>query len=213
MRSPTPNLDQHSDSIYELNLLIALSRRCTQHHHSHRLVLLWPGPGGHICKDLNSLVVQAEHLRLAQVVALQANLNSKLKEAMDSPCQEDRLIREMDRASHCGRVLVRCSASALSPASYSLYGTTPPLLWSQLTTRSIDMGNTSRHHQRPSFLLPLPANPTDQSLGSWMRRIPPRYRMWLLFPGIPRCSVYALEKSATRPVIGVTKSPFHFGFW
>ena len=81
------------------------------HYCSHRLVLLWPGSGGDtISKDLDSRVVQAERLRLA-VVAL-TNLNSKSKEAMDALCEEDRLIREMDGAGRCGRVLVRCPRRA-----------------------------------------------------------------------------------------------------
>jgi len=105
IRSLTPHDGQDSKPLNKLNLLTVLSRKRTNHtrsthwpHHSHRLVLLWPGPGEDICEDLNSRVVQVEHLLLA-VVAL-TNLNSNAKEAMDIPCEEDGVVREMDAAGH-----------------------------------------------------------------------------------------------------------------
>jgi len=106
IRSLTPHDELDSKPLNKLNLLTVLSRKHTNHthsthwpHHSHRLVLLWPGPGEDICEDLNSWVVQVEQLLLA-VVAL-TNLNSNAKEAMDIPCEEDGVVREMDTAAHC----------------------------------------------------------------------------------------------------------------
>lgn len=102
-------LAKDNESLYKLNI-------CTNHTssihwspHSYRVVF-WPGPGGDICKDLNSRVVQAEHLPLA-VVAL-TKLHSNSKEAMDSLC-EDGLIRRSYSLSvyldgvHVGPVAVR----------------------------------------------------------------------------------------------------------
>ena len=114
MRSLTPNLDQDNDSLYKLNLLIALSRKCTQHTCS----IYWPATaltdsfffGQALAEILSPRIWIAGWFRqstsVCAVVALQANLNSKLKEAMDSPCQEDRLIREMVRGSELVTVAV-----------------------------------------------------------------------------------------------------------
>ena len=52
-----------------------------------------------MCEDLNRREVQAEHLLLAVVALTNLNLNSE--GAMDSLCEEDGLVREMDGAGHC----------------------------------------------------------------------------------------------------------------
>jgi len=109
-----PHDEQDSKPLNKLNLLTVLSRKHINHtrsmHHSHRLVFLWPGPGEDICEDLNSRVVHVEHPHLA-VVAL-TNLNSNSKQAMDSPCKEDGVVREMDGAGHCP---CTCAVSTSAP--------------------------------------------------------------------------------------------------
>ena len=90
MRSLTPRLGKDNELLCKLDICTNHTRSIHWPPHSYKLVL-WLGPGGDICKDLNSRVVQAEHLPLA-VVAL-TNLQSNSKEAIDSLCEEDGLIR------------------------------------------------------------------------------------------------------------------------
>ena len=89
MRSPTLHLGKDSEPHYKLNICTNHTRSIHWPPYSYRLVF-WPDPGGDIYEDLNSRVVQIEHLPLA-VVAL-TNLHSKTKEAIDSLFEEGALI-------------------------------------------------------------------------------------------------------------------------
>ena len=90
MKSFTPHLGNDNEPLYKLNICTNHTRSIRWPPHSYRLVF-WPDPGGDICEDLYSRVVKAEHLPLA-VVEL-TNLHSNSKEAMNSLCEEDGLIR------------------------------------------------------------------------------------------------------------------------
>ena len=98
MRSPTPHLSKDSEPHYKLNIFTNHTRSIHWPPDSYRLVF-WLDPGGDICEDLNSRAVQADHLPLA-VVSF-TNLHTNSKEAMDSLCEQDGPIREMDVVVHC----------------------------------------------------------------------------------------------------------------
>ena len=115
MRTFTPYIAEDNEPLYKLNICTTHTRSIHWPLHSYRLVL-WPHLGEDVCEELNSRVVQAVHLPLA-VVAL-TKLHSNSKEAMDSLCEEDGLIRRSCSLSvYLNGVHVGSVASRLGPGN------------------------------------------------------------------------------------------------